>query len=339
MNLGSVLAVAVAAACISGAQASAAVEIIDLWPAGGPPGFRNDEPESLDDQTGDDQRRDRFIGGVSIPTLAIHSPAERRATGAAVLVLPGGGFRHVVVDKEGHDVARWLNTIGVTAAVLKYRTYGPKKKLSSAVLEAGLADARRAMRHLRSRAGELGIDPERVGVMGFSAGGDFAIRLAAAAEVDYRPSFVTLVYPGVPFGAQLDFRGTTAPFFIVHASDDPKAPLLLSTRLAQELASAGVPFELHAFQQGDHGFALGLNGGGVRWWPTLFEEWLRDQGLLDRRVARVVESKPAGRVQWPVRTFWFAGAGAAFTAGVGATLVLWLLINGVFAVARRRKPR
>ena len=345
MSRGHALALVTAMTLLLGAQASTATEVISLWPGGGPPGFRNDGPESLDDPARDDQRRDRSIGSVSIPTLTIHRPADRRATGAAVLVLPGGGYRSVVVDKEGHDIARWFNTIGVTAAVLKYRTGSP----SGAVISAALADTKRAMRHLRSDASRLGIDPERIGVMGFSAGGDLAIRLAGASDAgdpkaqdpveraSCRPDFAALVYPALPSGTKLAFGGTTAPFFIVHAGDDPKAPLLLSMRLSQELAAAGVPFELHAFQQGDHGFALGLDGGAVRWWPTLLEEWLRDRALLDRKVARVVESKAASQIRWPVQSFWFMGPGTAFAAGVAAMVVMWLLAKGILVLVRRPK--
>jgi acetyl esterase/lipase len=297
LNRESALALMTMTILSSSVDSSIATETIDLWPEGGPPGFRHERPESLDDQTGDDQRRDRWIGYVSVPTLTIHHAPARRATGTAVLVLPGGRYSHIVIDKEGHDVARWLNTLGVSAAVLKYRTHEPDQELSDAYLDAAAAtavvDARRAMRLLRSRANEWRLAPDKIGVMGFSAGGHLASRLVATSDAgdpaakeplertSCRPDFVALVY-GVPRETTFDFISKPPPFFIIGSNDDPYISASQPVRFAQALAEAGISFELHAFREGGHGFALGLNGGGVRWWPTLFEEWMRDLGLLDR---------------------------------------------------------
>jgi len=268
--------------------------VLNLWDPAPPDGLvQYSAPEVLLDRTGDDQRLNRLYSNVSQPTIAVHRPAERRATGAAVVVFPGGGYQDVWIDKEGHDVARWLNLLGVTAIVVKYRTApaNTKENVRDAVLQATLADAKRAMRLVRHHTREWDIDPDRVGTIGFSAGGHLILRLAGQADSGQpdaadpverqssAPSFTIPVYPGVP----PDLSGLspdTGPMFIVNGSRDTLTPPQGAVRLCQALLEAGVPVELHLFGQGEHGFGLGITGGSARRWPDLCEEWMRGLGFL-----------------------------------------------------------
>ena len=154
--------------------------VLDLWGQDSPESrVEYSGAEVLTDQTGDDQRLNRIFSNVSQPTITLHKAPEARATVAAVVVFPGGGYRDVWIDKEGHDVARWLNLFGVTAIVVKYRTapVNPQVDVGDGVLHDSLADAKRAMRLVRDHAHEWGIDPNRVGTIGFSAGGHLILRL------------------------------------------------------------------------------------------------------------------------------------------------------------------
>jgi acetyl esterase/lipase len=269
--------------------------VLDLWDQGPPLAeLSYSAPEVFADHTGDDQRLNRLYSNVSQPALTLHRPPEGRADGAAVVVFPGGGYQDVWVDKEGHDVARWLNLIGVTAIVVKYRTAptgSQRESVRDAVMQATLADAKRAMRQVRYRAAEWGIDPHRVGTIGFSAGGHLILRLAmqadegqpdAADPVDRcssAPSFTIPVYPAVP--PDLSGLGPdTGPMFVVNGSRDRLTQPQGALRLCQALLEARVPVELHLFAQGEHGFGLGIAGGSTRRWPDLCEEWMRDAGFL-----------------------------------------------------------
>jgi acetyl esterase/lipase len=210
------------------------------------------------------------------------------------VVFPGGGYQDVWVDKEGHDVARWLNLFGVAAIVVKYRTApagAERETVRNAVRQATLADAKRAVRLVRYHANEWGIDPQRVGTIGFSAGGHLILRLAMQADVGQPdaidpvercssvPAFTIPVYPGVP--PDLSALGPdVGPMFVVNGSRDRLTPPQGAVRLGQALLEAGVPVELHLFSQGEHGFGLGIAGGSTRRWPDLCEEWMRDLGLL-----------------------------------------------------------
>ena len=155
-------------------------KVLDLWdcpPVNGRVQYNG--AEVFKDETGDDQRLNRVYSNVSHPTMTVHQAAKTRATGTAVVVFPGGAYRDVWIDKEGHDVARWLNLFGVTAVVVKYRTAltAATEVMRDAVLTNSLADAKRAMRLVRYHAGEWGVDPKRVGTIGFSAGGHLIIQL------------------------------------------------------------------------------------------------------------------------------------------------------------------
>jgi acetyl esterase/lipase len=268
--------------------------ILDLWPQGPPEsGLTYTGPEGVIDRTSDDQRLDRAFSNVSQPTLSVHMPTPERANGAAVVVFAGGGYQHLAIDKEGYDVARWLNLIGVTAIVVQYRTAptGAAADVREKVVPAALADGQRAMRLVRHHAAEWGVDPERVGTLGFSAGSHLLLNLALNADdgqpdatdpVERQscvPNFSIPVYPGVP----QDLSGLgpdTGPMFIVNGSQDTLTRPEGAIRLYQALLEAGVPVEMHLFGLGVHGFGLGISGGTARRWPDLCEEWMRDLGIL-----------------------------------------------------------
>lgn len=277
------------AVCAAGT--ACAQQEVPLWPDGAP-GFRHARPEAVEDkhETG---RLDRYISFVSNPTLTLYPVAGASAPGPMVLVLPGGGFRYVAIDKEGHEVARWLNSVGIAAAVLKYRVVDPDLERNWDNLSPLLAlgDAARAVRLLRQNAAEWKIDPAHVGVLGFSAGGTMAIRLtidANAGKADAadpverlssRPDFVGLIYTTLPDGKQPKID-RNMPFFIAQAADDKKAPMAISTKLLQYIVNGGGSAELHVFRQGDHGFGVLPPAGTVRAWPTLFVDWMKDVGAL-----------------------------------------------------------
>jgi acetyl esterase/lipase len=269
-----------------------------LWPDA-PAQPLHAQPETSEDkrETG---RLDRWIGCVSIPTITLYPAPGDNAASPAVLVIPGGGFRYVCIDKEGHEVARWLNSLGITAAVLKYRTLAPDAERSGKTITPliALGDTSRAMRLLRARATEWKIDPSRIGMMGFSAGGVMGLQLmidpdaasASAADpvdkVSDRPSFIALVYTAIPGGKLPKADKSSPPVFIAHASDDPKAPATNAVKIYQHFAAGGASAELHIFSKGDHGFGVMPNSGAVRNWTRSFAEWLRDHGMLN-------ESAPA----------------------------------------------
>ena len=271
--------------------------VFDLWDQSPPDGLvQYSGAEVFADQTGDDQRLNRLYSNVSRPTLTVHKAAQERATGAAMVVFPGGGYRDVWIDKEGHDIARWLNLFGVTAIVVKYRTapIPAQEDVRDKVLADSLADAKRAMRWVRHRSDEWGIDPDRVGTIGFSAGGHLILRLVGQADGSKpgaadpverwssRPDYSILIYPGVPPDLS-DLGPDAGPMYIVNGSQDTVTKPQGAIRLTQALLQAGVPVELHLFRQGEHGFGLGITGGAVRHWMDLCEEWMRELGYLVTR--------------------------------------------------------
>jgi acetyl esterase/lipase len=271
--------------------------ILDLWDQGPVEGLvQYSSAEVLNDQTGDDQRLNRVYSNVSHPTITVHRAAKERATGAAVVVFPGGAYRDVWIDKEGHDIARWLNLFGVTAIVVKYRT-APIPALEDVrdkVLVDSLADAKRAMRLVRYHADEWGIDPNRLGTIGFSAGGHLIIRLAGQADngstnaddpverMSSRSNFTIPIYPAVPPDLS-DLGADVGPMFVVNGGQDELTPAEGAMRLCSALLEAEIPVELHLFRQGEHGFGLGITGGATRQWMDLCETWMRELGYLALR--------------------------------------------------------
>ena len=249
-----------------------------------------------------------FAENVTPPTLTRYDPPEREKTGASVVVCPGGGYG-MLADHEGKDVALWLNTLGITAFVLHYRL-GPHSRHP-----AMLDDAARAVRTVRGPAEDL--DPGRVGILGFSAGGHLASTLATHFEAgdpaatdslnrfSSRPDLAILVYPVISMqephghgGSRQNLLGAdvseelaaslsnhrhvtpdTPPTFLVHTSDDAGVPAENSLLLALALCAADVPVELHLYESGPHGFGLAAGDPVLGTWPTHCAAWLRRHGF------------------------------------------------------------
>lgn len=282
------------AACIlfsTSSKAQTEIEI-PLW-QNDAPGLQHQQAETAEDrhETG---RLDRYLSYVSKPTLTIYPAPADKATGTAVLVVPGGGFRYVSIDKEGIEAAHWLNAQGITAAVLKYRTLALDTERNWKAIQPLTADTSRAMRVLRQHAADWKIDSKKIGVLGFSAGGIMALQLLmdqdegdsgaadATEKLGNRADFIALVYTGVPGGKIPKASKNTPPVFMVHASDDPKAPPVVAAKIYQQLLEGGAQAELHAFRRGDHGFGMTPISGSVRNWTSLYADWMRDLKLLDK---------------------------------------------------------
>ena len=288
------LALLLAAAVIAPSSygQTAPPDTVLLWPDGAP-GAVADEPA------------DR-------PTLTIHRAAPEKANGTAVVVFPGGGYRMLAMEKEGHRVARWLNSLGATAFVLKYRL-GPRYRHP-----APLQDAKRALRYARLHADEYGVNPERIGVWGFSAGGHLAATIGthfdrgnaqAASAIDRmsaRPDFLVLAYPVITFTEDYMHRGSrtallgenpdpdliedlsnekqvtaeTPPTFLFHTSEDTGVPAENSIAFYKALHEAGVPAELHIYEQGRHGVGLAPEDYVLSSWTDRLADWLRTRGFL-----------------------------------------------------------
>jgi acetyl esterase/lipase len=258
-------------------------QTIPLW-AGGAPGFesRRNEPE---------QAKDWWVKNIHNPSIVAFLPDKGVNTGAAVVICPGGGFRELVFNAEGADAAKFFNSIGVAAFVLKYRL--PREEGSPYNVEVHpRQDGQRAIRLIRSRAAEFGVDPERVGMLGFSAGGEVVAMSSygqkedpkAADPIDKlngRPSFVMYVYPG-PLGMPVQVPADAPPAFFAVANDDYLAPVVLD--LMNKYRAAKVPFEAHVFQQGKHAFNMGQRATlqSIKGWPQRMADWLADSGYLKK---------------------------------------------------------
>jgi len=271
---------------------------LPLWPNGAPGTPANPLPE-VDTTTAKDNliagKPLIRLGNVSTPTLTLYTPRSHN-TGAAVVVFPGGGYRILAIDLEGTDVCDWLNSAGIACVLVKYRVpdSGPYPKSSAA-----LQDAQRALGIVRSHAGEWHIDPRRIGVLGFSAGGHLAAALSthfdrrlydpidAADGFSCRPDFAVIVYPGYLALADKNFAPNpdipvtdqTPPSFIVQAEDDP---VHVENAVVYFLAlkNARVPAELHIYAGGGHGYGLRRTALPVTAWPLAVETWLRTLKIL-----------------------------------------------------------
>jgi acetyl esterase/lipase len=309
MNMRSVL-LALAAASLSSITAQLAAAQPSAWPpppalltlqvwASLAPGAPANPPPEADTTTA----KDNLIAGkplirlghVSTPTLTLYTPKGAN-TGAAVVVFPGGGYQILAIDLEGTEVCDWLNSAGITCVLLKYRVpgTGPYPKSSAA-----LQDAQRALGIVRAHAAEWKIDPNRIGVLGFSAGAHLAAALSTHFEqrlyepiddsdkLSCRPDFAVIVYPGYlaladkNFAPNPDINPTekTPPSFIVQAEDDP-VHVENATVYFQALKNAKVPAELHVYAGGGHGYGLRRTALPVTAWPLSVETWLRTIKVL-----------------------------------------------------------
>jgi acetyl esterase/lipase len=256
---------------------------VPLWPNGAP-GFENkrNEPE---------QAKDYWVKNIHNPSITIYLPPKEKATGAAVVIFPGGGHRLLVFNAEGRDPARFLNSIGVAAFIVKYRLFREDSNLYSFEKEIR-QDCYRAMRLVRSRAAEFNIDTARIGVMGFSAGGECAALVAYGSgagdpeakdpvdRINGRPNFQLLVYPG-PLGVPDEVPHNAPPVFLIAANDDPCCAVPVVS-LLERYRLAKVPVEAHILSGGDHGFNMGYRSNikAVRAWPQLMANWLSDMHIL-----------------------------------------------------------
>jgi acetyl esterase/lipase len=287
---------------VSAGLASAAPTTIQLWPEGVPgarPGI------------GPEKSGDGYNSNVSEPTLTMTAPAVDHPNGTAVIVIPGGGYTRMATAREGDQYANWLGTLGVTAFVLKYR-------MQEFGHPAPLQDVLRAVRTLRSRARELGINPARIGVMGSSAGGHLAASAGTlfdhplgrtGAQLDAvsgRPDFMVLMYPVItmmdpaahagsrkallgatPSAADIQLMSlekqvtsATPPTLLIHTQEDSAVPVENSILFYQALTKAHVPADMYLFERGAHGMGMRDGLGTASGWPRRAEEWLRERGLL-----------------------------------------------------------
>ena len=287
-------------------------EVIPLWPEGIPCESQNEI------RIEDDERIGRKISRVHTPEMVMYKPMSYQSNGTSVVICPGGGYTILAWDWEGVEMARWFNSMGITAFVLKYRL--PRWESEECRDKVALMDAHRAIQMIRSRAGEWGVNPDRVGIMGFSAGGHLAS--TALTHFDYgttssnvieqqssRPDFGILMYPVVTLDTAIAHSGSrtnllgpnpsqiavdhfsnekqvspeTPPTILFHSNDDKGVVPENSVHFYLALRKHGVPAELHIYESGAHGFAMAkTKSGGVTRWPETCKAWLQGRGLLNK---------------------------------------------------------
>lgn len=270
-----------------------------IWPSTPPGATANLPPEVNENASGERKIEGHsviYLGNVSTPTITVYPPKGKN-TGAAIVVFPGGAYRILAIDLEGTEVCDWLTQIGVNCVLLKYRVpnSGPYPKSSAA-----LQDAQRAVGLVRQHAADWGIDPHRVGVLGFSAGGHLTAAISthydkrlydpidAADQQSCRPDFAVVLYPGYTsiadrnFAANPDINPTadTPPTFILQAENDYQAHVESSTVYFLQLKNAKVPAELHIYAEGGHGFGLRSGDLPILGWSRLVETWLHTIKML-----------------------------------------------------------
>jgi acetyl esterase/lipase len=280
-------------------------QVLPLW-EGDPPNYRESGEVTLIDTTDI-----ILIRNVRTPDIAVFLPSKKNATGEAVVICPGGGYWVLAYDWEGTDIARWLNSKGIAAFVLKYRL--PHSDSNIVPRESPLLDAQRAMRLVRSRAAQWNIDPGRIGIMGFSAGGHLASTLSThydlgdmqspdpVERMSCRPDFSVLVYPVISFSGRFAHAGSresllgespdedlvrfysnelqvstdTPPAILIHSGDDQGVPVENSIAYYNALLQHQVPAELHIYPYGGHGYSLAIGKGHLSTWPDRVIEWIR----------------------------------------------------------------
>lgn len=283
--------------------------VLKIWPAGIPGSVKNDSyVEKMTENNGSPVSYQK----VTDPTITISLPSREKATGTAVLVCPGGGYAGLAFDHEGIQIAKWLNENGIAAFILKYRL--PSDLIMKDKSTGPLQDAQEAMRIIRRNSKEWNINPRKVGVIGFSAGGHLASTLSThfaekvydvADTVSARPDFSILMYPVITmdasfthagsrknligenpsdeaikhFSNELQITSQTPPSFLVHSMDDGTVPVKNSMVYYEGLIKNKVPSELHIFQKGGHGYGLAINRDTQMAWPDLCLRWLKVSGF------------------------------------------------------------
>lgn len=266
-------------------------EVLRLWPGQAPGTESWTGLEEQVDAELPNLGKVHIITNVRVPMVTVLRPAAGKANGTAMLVLPGGAFRALTWDLDGTETAQWLVARGITAFVLKYRVRppvtsgapGPESFDNFAIRtaparEIAIADARKALALIRSRAKQYAIAPRKVGMVGFSAGAMTVMSLAAAKNSSERPDFAVSLY-----GALLDPEVPPAgapPLFIVAAQDDAQAPPSRSVEIFERWTSAGLPAELHLYEKGGHGFAFRPHDLPADRWSAALEAWLSSRGYI-----------------------------------------------------------
>jgi acetyl esterase/lipase len=299
-----VAAAVLLAASLAGAegwQPSSGLVQVPIWPGAVPDAVPNPKPESVGPPRG--QEWWPMVNDVSQPTMTVYAPKGRN-TEAAMVVLPGGGFQFLAMDLEGTEICDWLSSRGITCVLLKYRVPKSNEYWDEAChchitppVPRALQDAQRTIKLVRARAKELKVGPNKIGVIGFSAGGYLVAQTSnifksayksvdAVDELSSRPDFAVALYPGhlCRAGAALDpsihVTKQTPPTFLLQAWDDPVDRICNSTVYAHALATARVPSEVHLFAKGGHAFGLRNKEHPVSAWPSLVESWLKEIGIL-----------------------------------------------------------
>jgi acetyl esterase/lipase len=273
--------------------------VLDVWPEGKPPGVKEVKGGETVQPDTPGARKVIRLTKIDRPTITVFRPAAEKDTGACVVVCPGGGYHILAWDLEGTEVAKWLNVLGVTAVVLKYRVPRPPGLKKDEQPQGPLQDAQRALRLVRSKAAEWKIDPKRIGILGFSAGGHLSASASLKApsydaidkvdEQDCKPNFAVLVYPAYLANAKKDgllpeFKVTkeAPPMFLAHAHNDG-VPAEGSVLLYLALKKAGVAADLHIYSKGGHGFGLRKSDDPCHTWPARAGEWLKREGWLAKK--------------------------------------------------------
>lgn len=275
---------------------------IPLWPKGAPD-EKGKVGEELDTTTPKGElvagKRVIRLANVSQPTITLYRPSKGKANGAAVLVCPGGGYGILAMDLEGTEICAWLNSIGVTGVVLKYRV---PQRPGDQNHNLPLQDAQRALGLVRRHAQEWNLDPKRIGVLGFSAGGHLNVNLSNnfdqrayevvddADQVSCRPDFSMPIYPAYlvlknqnsQLAPELKVTTNTPPTCLIQTEDDA-IQVENSLVYYKALKNAGVPVEMHLYSDGGHGYGLRPSGKLVSSWPKRAEDWMRGLGLLERK--------------------------------------------------------
>lgn len=283
-------------------------DIIPLWPGAAPGSEKLTITEKITERSTDPQKHDRIYTQIVTPSLTVHRP--EKPNGVAVIVAPGGGYKRIVIDKEGPDTSAWLNRLGVTAFVLKYRLPGEGHENGE---DVALQDAQRAVRLIRAHAAEWGLNPVRVGFIGYSAGGHLSASLEfffdrkiyppidGVDRLSARPDFSILGYagtgadgtrpasleglaPGARMAWKYKIEATPGakypPTFILQADDDPTVNPQDAATIYLALKQNGTPVEMHVFRSGGHGFGIRDAQGPVAHWPDLCAEWMHGIGVL-----------------------------------------------------------
>lgn len=289
-------------------QSMAQTEVINLWPDGKIPNFKS---SSIEEKSVTDASGILRISGVTVPTIAAYIAPKETATGAAVMICPGGGYGILAASHEGSDFAKWFNDRGISAFVLKYRL--PNEKAMTHQHEVPLMDAMQGMKLIRQNAAKWNIDLNKIGVMGFSAGGHLAATLSThhnmgeKASKDAKPDFSILLYPVVSllpsiahggsrdnllgpekseelikyYSNELQVSDQTPPAFLVHAMDDTGVPVENSIQYYLALKNKKIPAEMHLYPKGGHGYGMRTEGkGSLANWPTAMEGWLKSLGYM-----------------------------------------------------------